>query len=256
MNRTISLIKHLRIGACIFLAVHSFSTSANSESAADTPNMVLKSYTANYVLRKAGMTIASLRQQLSVQNEHLEFTTYTKPKGIAALISSKPVSERNLIYISGGEINPELYSRRYTGKNDAKIKDMDIDYSKDPDNALVTVAGKKYKFRNEENLWDERSVIIATMYDLYQNKTDLNYLVIDDSELKEYHYTVESGERLDTAIGEQQAVKIVRLHGNRETYMWFAPELNYLLLKVRSYRKGKLKSELLLKSVTGELLSP
>ena len=253
INRLVQFIK-LPYYLILLLAT-GYVSLATAETGPQLSSAAFKSFTAEYALRKKGMTIARIRYQLSVDQSELEFTTYAKPKGLASLISRKPITERSLIAVTKTGIKPTSYSRRFKGDPDAKIQDMQIDYESDPDKALVKLGDKNYEFTKNGGLWDELSLLIAIMHDLKQGKTDLHYRLIDDDELKEHRYSVKKTETLKTAAGEQQAIKVIRVHGKRETYMWFAPDLNFLLLKVQRYREDKLKSELLLDSVTGELLS-
>ena len=254
INKYASIIR-LPFRHILFLATI-YASWAAAETEPGISSTAFKSFTAEYSLRKKGITIAGIRYQLSVDQSTLEFTTYAKPKGLAALISSKPITERSRSKMTETGIMPISYSRRFTGKPDAKILDMQIDYAANLDKALVKLGDKNHEFAKNGGLWDELSLLIAIMYELKQGKTDLHYRLIDDDKLKEHHYSVIGTETIKTAIGEKKAIKIIRTHGKRKTQMWFAPSMDFLLLKVQRYRQGKLKSELVIKSVSGDIASP
>lgn len=211
----------------------------------------IKPFTAMYNLRSKGMTIAEIRHQLAYRESQPVFSTYSKPKGLATWISSIPVIENSVLEWRGGKLLPLEYSRKHTGKQDAKIRDLLIKYNYDKLQAFASLGGETYSFGIENGLWDNASLILSIMHDLQHGLKELNYRLIDENEIKEHCYTVEGSEPVDTAIGKLNAVKLVRLHGSRETFMWFAPETDFLLIKVQQFRKGKLKSEMTLQSVTG-----
>lgn len=211
----------------------------------------IKPFTATYNLRSKGMTIAEIRHQLAYRDSQLVFLTYSKPKGLATWISSIPVIENSLLEWRDGKLLPLEYSRKHTGKQDAKIRDLLIKYNYDKLQAFASLGDETYSFNIENGLWDNASLILSIMHNLQHGLKELNYRLVDENELKDHHYRVDELESVDTAIGKLNAIKLVRLHGSRETFMWFAPEMDYVLLKVQQFRKGKLKSEMTLQSVTG-----
>jgi hypothetical protein len=211
----------------------------------------IKPFTAAYNLRSKGMTIAEIRHQLAYRDSKLVFSTYSKPKGLATWISSIPVVENSVLEWRDDKLLPIEYSRKHTGKQDAKIRDLLVNYNYDKQQAFASLGDETYSFSIEQGLWDNASLILSIMNDLQHGLKELNYRLIDENELKEHHYKVEESGPIDTAIGKLNAVKLARLHGSRETFMWFAPEMDYLLLKIQQFRKGKLKSEMTLQSVTG-----
>jgi hypothetical protein len=245
--------RSLRRAAYYCIIVLSFSglpakgSIANGDHNAPFP---IEHFVADYYLRSKGMNIAAIRYQLSQHESQLVFTSIARPKGLATWISSTPVTEKSLLEWYDKKLLPQQYYRQHTGKPDAKVQNLQIDYDHRKNQAIALLGNEKYSFEIGQGLWDEASLILAIMTDLKQGLTDLNYRLIDDGELKSQHYTIENTELIDTAIGSWKAVKIVRTHGNRKTLMWWAPDLDYLLLKVQQYRKDKLKSEMLVQSTT------
>ena len=209
----------------------------------------LKPFSAKYLLQKKGMTIAEILYRLSKDDSGFTFSTYAKPKGLAAWISSTPVTEESKLKIIDNKLLPTHYIRNHTGKKDAKIQNMEINYAYESKKAFVSVGENKHEYELGGGLWDEASILLAITQDLKNSKNNLSYQLIDDNELKNHHYTAEIGNILKTTIGKFQTVKITRVHGKRKTMMWFAPESDYLLVKVQRFRKDRLKSEMILKSV-------
>lgn len=230
---------------CVFALIPPFATATEETNTTG----VFKPYTADYTLHKLGMNIANIRYDLSHTDSELTLSVVAKPKGLAAWISSHPISETSTMNWTDGKLQPLIYSRKYTGKENAKIQDMQINYYYDKNKALVKLGNTDYQFEIGDSLWDEVSILPALMLDLEKNKTNLEYRLIDNDEIEEHRYTIEKNEIIETIAGKQEAIKIAREHGNRKTLMWFAPELNFLLLKVEQYRKGKLKSEMILKAL-------
>lgn len=73
------------------------------------------------------------------------------------------------------------------------------------------------------------------------NKTDvLSYAVIRKGKVKLLNYTILGEEFLETELGSIRTLKIQRTRqkSDRETFLWFAPHWNYLLVKLEQKEKG------------------
>jgi hypothetical protein len=66
--------------------------------------------------------------------------------------------------------------------------------------------------------------------------------MLDKDEIKEYLYTAEGNERVETKLGSYDTVKYRsrRPNSDRSTVFWCAPELGYLPVKVERQRGSKL----------------
>jgi hypothetical protein len=229
----------------ITLALFAAAGWANGDT---SQTEALRPYTASYTLKTKGMTIANITYQLQVQGKQLLFSSKAEPKGLAKLISYQAIIEHVVLEINHEQLRPLQYKRQHGDTNNGKVENLQVIYDWKLGTATIKSNGSNLTIDLEGGLWDEASIQLAIMHDLQQESVSLFYRVIDNPEIKEHHYQTEGKETIKTKIGQYTTLKVVRKHGKRQTIMWFAPELNYLLVKTQRYKEGKLKSEMLLQS--------
>lgn len=71
------------------------------------------------------------------------------------------------------------------------------------------------------------------------NRGVMNYPVIAKNLIRGYSFKVRGEERLDTEMGRLETLVVERLRDNKErtTLLWIAPELNYMLVRLKQYEK-------------------
>lgn len=215
------------------------------------PKPELKPYKATYHVKKKGSVIAELTYQLKQDAESWKLNTAAKPKGLAALVSNLTIKEESLFKLQHGLVSPISYSLAPSQKN-SKNPPVKIEYK--PAKANHSSGSTNTTLTHEGPAYDSLSLQTQLMLDAQQNKANIDYQVIDDGQLQNQQYTKQAEELVSISRKQKhKAVKYSRSYGNKEVHMWFAPELNYLLVKMQKYRKGKLKSELVLKKAKFDL---
>ncbi|MCA1768321.1 MAG: DUF3108 domain-containing protein, partial [Idiomarina sp.] len=69
----------------------------------------------------------------------------------------------------------------------------------------------------------------------------------------EYRFKVLAKEQqLSLPYGEVEAIKVERIRDNnrRQTFFWFAPELNYVMVKMQQFKEGEEQATMSLKSLS------
>lgn len=72
------------------------------------------------------------------------------------------------------------------------------------------------------------------MLALQEGKTDVTFNIADGGKLKEYRYRQVGRETLELPAGTFETIKITKLreNRNRETFIWCAPALNYVPVRI------------------------
>ncbi len=81
---------------------------------------------------------------------------------------------------------------------------------------------------------DHLSYQLQLRYDLLLDKEDLHYQIADGGHLKSYGFEVIGEEKLATPVGTYTTVRVRRARdkdSSRETQIWFAKELDYVIVK-------------------------
>lgn len=129
------------------------------------------------------------------------------------------------------------YERNLLGKKTTEA--LNFDYAKDiaryqsGETERQVVLDKPYHSRI--------SYQIQLQEDISQNKKQFNYPVIVRGRPKIYTFEKVGEEVLKIPLGDIKTIKVrrVREDSDRETAFWFAPELNYLLVKLWQREKGE-----------------
>jgi hypothetical protein len=93
---------------------------------------------------------------------------------------------------------------------------------------------KQRQVKLDSDYLDKLTYQIQLQRDLIRGKTPLQYQVIDRGKIKQYNFEIIGEEIVDTALGPINTVKVhrIRKDSDRETYLWFAPQMNYLLVQI------------------------
>lgn len=99
---------------------------------------------------------------------------------------------------------------------------------------------KQRQIRLDGEYLDKLTYQVQLQRDLIGGMTPLQYQVIDRGKLKQYNFEITGEEIVNTALGPINTVKVhrVREDSDRETYMWFAPQMNYLLVQIWQDENG------------------
>jgi hypothetical protein len=148
------------------------------------------------------------------------------------------------------QVVPQQY--QYHHKVFGKRRDAILNF--DWPNARVTndVDNKPWQMDIPAGTLDKLAYQMQIRLDLPGGKTRLSYPVADGGSLKQYDFEVLGSESVSTPAGTFNAIKVQRDRGEdakRETYIWFAPELDYMIVKLYQVESDGKEAQLLLKKV-------
>lgn len=151
--------------------------------------------------------------------------------------------------------NEQLSPIHYTFKRSVFGKKRNAEISFDWDNNRVTneVNDKPWQMDVEPGVQDKISYQMLLQQQLADGEQDFTYQVADGGILKEYKFRVDGHEVIEAPIGAYEAIRVKRVREKdspRQTYIWFAPELNYQIIKLKQIEKKDKAYTLLLKELT------
>lgn len=226
--------------------VHAHSTDSHTDHHAHHHHhgqqQTLNPFSADYALKKKGMTIGKIRLSLAREDDRWRFETYAEAAGLAAMLSNDTVTESTLLTMDKDGIQPLHYQYLRSGGKDEKNLQTEFDWEKAAAN--VTGQGKTTSVELKDNTLNEHAVMLALIMALKSGFTEKTYTVLDETKTEPQTYTNAGEEKIKVPAGEFDTVKVVRKHGSRETVSWYSPMLNYLPIKIQSFKDGKLKSEM------------
>ena len=215
--------------------------------------IVLSEFSAQYTVLHKSDPVGTAIRELSYQADGT--INYHYKTEVEWLIFSQTRSETSVLTIKNNKVTPQhyIYTREGTGKdkryewryNAATGKAQDIERQRD----------HQVDFSN--NLQDKLSYHLQHRLNLMINANQTHYIypVINTSgSIKEYDYQYDGEEELILPYGLIKTIRFKREVKEKEriTYAWFAPELDYLLVKLYQMKGGTEQFEAQLSSLTIE----
>lgn len=207
---------------------------ASAGAAGAVPAPLLPEFEARYSAYKGSLRIAESVVRLQRQGANYVYTSMTAPVGLLAMFRHDEVSERSIWEPHSGRIRPLEY--HYTHKRSEKNRDVELHFDWNKGEVANTVQGHTWTMDIPKGTLDKFSVQLAVMLDLRRNDSPLRYPVADGGKLKQYRFRRLGMERVETPVGGFEAVKLQRLRrqdNERETYIWCAPALQYVIVRMQ-----------------------
>ncbi len=203
----------------------------------------LRPFEAEYAAYRFGRNLghASLSLQTTQDNQ---FTLDYFSKVSVFFLSDKRSEKSHFLYVDG-KIIPKtyIYKRTGTGSN----KSIGIEFSTENQKIKIN-NGTPINWQGE---LDNQLYRLDTQLKLAAGETAFSYNIINNrGSLRHYDLKVLEEEILDLPYGKLNGIKVKlgRKNSSRETVAWFAPELNYQLVKLQQFKDGDEQGEIRLKS--------
>ncbi|TMO88086.1 DUF3108 domain-containing protein [Pseudoalteromonas ruthenica] len=217
------------------LGCGSFAADAQPQSQASDATSALTEYSAEYHVTRQGERHGKARRALTrIDDSHYQLSYRSD---IEWMIFSDEREETSRFQFSDGEVTPIYYTMERTGTGPDKEYKISFDHS----NQQVFSNESKYALDCpwKADYQDVLSYQIALRKALAEGQERFAYPIVDKKgNSREYAFEVVGTETITLPIGNVETVKVKRLYDNdkRQAIAWFAPKMNYMM--VRMY-KGK-----------------
>lgn len=213
-------------------------------SAAAEENHELKSFVAKYEAYAKGFNVGEAIMSLDKEGDL--YKLYYE-SDVSLFFYSDKRTETSLFKAEGSQLIPVTY--HYTREGTGKEKDLKLSF--DSDKKLITKgSGDPINWQGE---WDNQLYRFDLQRKLRNQESDIKYNLMNyRGQLKTYGFEVVGEELLELPYGKINAIKVktIRTNNKRVTWSWFAPDLNYQLVKLQQFKKGKKQGEIELKEFT------
>jgi Protein of unknown function (DUF3108) len=166
------------------------------------------------------------------------YSSNIKAHGIFRLVFPDALVQSSTFTLADGRVVP----LRYQESGQARDHSDDVNLTFDPAAGRVhgTSQTRTVDLAVDTGIQDPMSVQIELMRQLQAGLAPTQFTLFDKDQAKEYFYTRERTEVLDTPLGQLQTVvyRSDRPGSDRVTRLWLAPKLNYLPLQANRSRKG------------------
>ncbi|MGJ8681449.1 DUF3108 domain-containing protein [Paraglaciecola sp.] len=202
----------------------------------------LKPFKAEYSAFRFGRELGFATLELKEQDKNQFALEYYSKVSIFFLSDKR--TETSLFSFKDNEIIPQtyIYKRTGTGSN----KNIGIQFSH---------ANKQIQINNGQPIvwdgqYDNQLYRLDAQLKLASGKKEFSYDLINNrGTLRHYDVRVSTTETLDLPFGKVDSIKVIleRENSSRETIAWFAPSLNYQLVKLQQFKDGDEQGEIRLK---------
>lgn len=209
----------------------------------------LQPYEANYTVTRDGSEYGEGYRMLEVSPEG-EWQLRGKTD-ISWFILSDTRETRSVFTFDADERQFKpiefLYMRTGTGSD----KSFHASFDGQQKEVRNVDSGRLIEVDWQDALYDEASVIEKLRLDVAAGKETYRYPVIDEEGRPDtYRFASVGKQTIETPYGKLDAIKVERVRDSnrRQTYFWFAPELNYLLVQMQQFKEGEEQAKMSLRS--------
>jgi len=217
----------------LFLFVFSGSLWAATDKQI-LPEFKALPYSAEYYAYRSGAKLGKAEQNLS-KLENNTYQLFYQSK-LSLLFLSDKRKETSRFLMQDGVITPISY--RYSRTGTGSDKKLDVEF--DGQNKLIKISPDKTLPWNNE--LDNQLYSLDVRKKLSKGDTQTQYQMINSrGQQRQYGIQVLGNESLELPYGTLETIKtkIIRSSKKRETFIWFAPQLDYVMVRLQQFKEGK-----------------
>ena len=207
------------------------------------------SYRVEYKGREAGTAEFGVRHL--ADRDVYEFSSSVRAKGLLKLARPNPAVERSHFRVSADGVRPLEFW--YEDGSRSGEDNFHIVFDWDRSIATVGNAAGRREVALPSGALDRGSLQVALMRDLAATGTTRAYQLADEDSVAEYEYMDNGTATMQTGVGpvETRILTQQRAGSSRETWLWVAPQLRFLPVRIEQRRDGEVQTAFELLSVDG-----
>jgi len=211
---------------------------------------VIPAYKATYTLLHKSDPVGTAIRELSYLDD--DKIKYHYETDISWLIFSDKRTETAIVKVEDNQVIPLHYN--YQREGTGRDKSYEWQYDLSHKTATDLKNNKQITLDFTEGLLDKLSYHLQNRLDLIaepQKKRFIYPVISTRGSTKNYEYQYDGEEELILPYGLVKTIRLKReiIEKKRITYAWFAPELNYLLVKLYQVKAGAEQFEAQLSTV-------
>ena len=244
--REFTMLKSLPYIPLLLSSLTFVALAADKES-----GVVIPAFNAQYsILHKSKTVGEATRQLIYLENGLAQYSYHTD---IEWLIFSDIREETSIVKLEGHKVTPTSYEYKREGTGSDKHYKWRYDIANN--SAINELKERTETIDFPDNIQDSLSYHLQHRLNMIANPEQEHFVypVIKSSgSLKNYVYQYDGKEELMLPYGLVKTIRLKRevVEKKRVTYAWFAPELDYLLVKLHQIKGDVDQFEAQLKSVT------
>ena len=255
-------IKHRVLSLCLGTLLV-LSGQANAQESSAKIAEPLLPFEVVYDVGNNLINAGSANLSLKREGDEWIYNLTTRPTGVFKLTGKGKIQETSVFtVVKSANDNMRVLPKRYSYRQDEEDK-RSVDAWFNWDSNELT-----YKSRGEEGIesfsdpvLDRLSVTLKVMNELkHRPFEEAKLTVFDSGRIKQVLFINEGPETVSTNIGKVETIRVRSENAGsvRHTITWFAPDLDYIPVKIEQHKRGDLVARLTLvklRTAEGDLTS-
>lgn len=200
---------------------------------------------------RASVASGEMSMSLTADNDgSFLFRTITRPRGFVRMFARGEIDESSKMLITDKSVVPLDYTLRDTISDD---HDADVQFNWGNGTVVGVERNQDVSGELQSGMLNRAALYVAIMRDLQLGNLPDEYVLFDRGQTKAYQLENLGTEFVKVPYGSFEAVKLVRNadDSRRSMYLWCAPELDYLPVRIELYKDDKRVSRADLRAVKG-----
>ena len=198
----------------------------------------LPSFAATFKIMRGSLRLGTTEVTLTVEgNGDYRYESHTWPSSWISWLLKEDLRELSRGIMDHAGIRPLFYRYQRSGRRTTRTAELTFDWK--TSTVVNDVDDSKWEMTIPAGTLDKLSTQLGMMRELQDGATDKTFAVADGGKLKQYAFQVIGTETMELPAGRFETVKLNRVGDSKEklTYIWCAPELHYL--PVRIWQRNK-----------------
>jgi hypothetical protein len=208
-------------------------------AAAEPP--ALTSFAAEYAVSYGSLSVGSSHFELrpGTGPGRWVFESRADAQGLARLVASGTLVQTSWLTVDGDQVRPQRF--RFDDGSARKHEDANLSFDWKSGRVSGDAKGQPVDLAVASGTQDPVSSQLSIMVALLAGREPANEPMVDGGKLRDTEVRRERRERVKTPAGEYDTVVYTsrRPGGRRVTWMWLAPDLQYLPVRMEQVRDGK-----------------
>jgi hypothetical protein len=207
----------------------------------------LPSFEATFQIMRGSLRLGTTEVSLTVEeNGDYRYESHTWPSSWISWLVKEDLRELSRGIMDHAGIRPLFYHYQRSGRRTTRTAELTFDWK--TSTVVNNVADSKWEMAIPAGTLDKLSTQLGMMRELQNGATDKTFAVADGGKLKQYAFQVIATETVELPAGRFETVKLNRVGDSKKqlTYIWCAPELHYLPVRIwqRKEDQSEYQSEL------------
>jgi hypothetical protein len=198
----------------------------------------LPSFAATFKIMRGSLRLGTTDISLTVEgNGDYRYESHTWPSSWISWLVKEDLRELSRGVMDHAGIRPLFYRYHRSGRRTTRTAELTFDWR--TSTVVNDVDDSRWEMTIPAGTLDKLSTQLGMMQELQNGETDKIFAVADGGKLKQYAFQVIGTETVELPAGRFETVKLNRVGDSKEklTYIWCAPELHYLPVRIWQ-RKG------------------